>query len=194
MYRKILSAAFCAALLCAVSAPANSQQPSRTGSRAPRGWLEYFATGVSGSLAGDRGGGVGARLLLRVPSSAPVLARMAVGGYAARLPGGPGNARSEYGVHTEWTASGRGPLDPVVTLGMGAVRREGGWAWQLAGTRPVRLPVAETRTDLTLAPGVGARMHVGRGVALRGDLRRAFALERDGVDGTEVAAGISLAL
>lgn len=195
MYRKILPAAFCAALLCAAPAPALSQPPSRIEPRAPRGWLEYFATGGGGgSLAGERGGGVGARLLLRVPSSAPVLARIAVGGYAARLPGGPGNARSEYGVHTEWNAPGRGALDPVLTLGLGAVQREGGWMWHLAGRRLIRLPVAETRTDLTLAPGVGARMHVGRGVALRGDLRRAFALERGGVDGTQVAAGISLAL
>ncbi|MFL5542252.1 MAG: hypothetical protein ACJ8J0_24915, partial [Longimicrobiaceae bacterium] len=77
---------------------------------------------------------------------------------------------------------------------LGAVRREGDWVWHLAGRRLIRLPVAEVRTGLTLAPGVGARMHVGRGVALRGDLRRAFALERDGVDGTQVAAGISLAL
>ena len=110
MYRKSLPAALCAALLCAASAPALSQQPSRTDTRAPRGWFEYYATGVTGSLAGDRGGGVGARLLLRVPSYAPVLARMAVGGYAARLPGGPGNARSEYGVHTEWNAPGRGRI------------------------------------------------------------------------------------
>ena len=193
MYRKILPAALCAALLCAASAPALSQQTSRIDPRAPRGWLEYFATGASGSLAGERGGGVGARLLLRVPSSAPVLARVAVGGYAARLPGGPGNARSEYGVHTEWIAPGRGALDPVLTLGLGAVRREGGWAWHM-GERITRRPLVEARTDLTLAPGVGTRVHVGRGVALRGDLRRAFALERGGVDGTQVAAGISLAL
>jgi len=192
MYRKFLPAAVCAALLCAGSAPALSQQPTRTDTRAPRGWFEYFATDAGGSLAGDRGG-VGARLLLRVPSSAPLLARMAVGGYAARLPGGPGNARSEYGLHTEWTAPGLRVLDPVLTLGVGAVRREGGWVWHM-GERITRRPVAEARTDLTLAPGLGARMHVGRGVALRGDLRRAFALEREGVDGTQVAAGISLAL
>ncbi|MFL5383562.1 MAG: hypothetical protein ACJ8GN_13675 [Longimicrobiaceae bacterium] len=192
MNTKILPAAFCAALLCAIPAPASSQQSSRIDPRAPRGWFEYFATGAGGSLAGDRGG-VGARLLLRVPSSAPVLARMAVGGYAARLPGGPGNARAEYGVHTEWNAPGRGALDPVLTLGVGAVRRQGGWVWRM-GERITRYPAAETHTELTLAPGVGARMHVARGVALRGDLRRAFALERDGVDGTQVAAGISLAL
>ena len=193
MLTRILPAAACAALLCAIPAPALSQQLDRTQDRAPRGWFEYFATGASRSLAGDGGGGFGARLLLRVPSSAPVLERVAVGGYAARLPGGPGNARAEYGVHAEWSAPGRGALDPVLTLGLGAVRRDGGWMWRLTD-RPVRFPVAEASTALTLAPGVGARMHLARGVALRGDLRRAFALDRNGVSGTAVAGGISLAL
>jgi hypothetical protein len=193
MSKRILPAAACAALLCALPAPALSQQLDRTRAPAPRGWFEYFATGASRSFAGDGGGGVGARLLLRVPSSAPVLERMAVGGYAARLPGGPGSARAEYGVHTEWSAPGRGALDPVVTLGLGAVRREGGWRWRLTD-RLVRLPTPGTTTAFTVAPGLGARVHVGRGVALRGDLRRAFALDREGVSGTEVAGGISLAL
>jgi|GEM_PF-6738348 len=192
MYGRILPAAACAALLCATSAPALSQQLDRTQDRAPRGYFEYFATGASRSFAGN-GGGFGARLLLRVPSSAPVLGRMAVGGYAARLPGGPGSARAEYGVHTEWSALGRGAFDPVLTLGLGAVRRDGGWVWRLTD-RPVRLPAPEASTAFTVAPGVGARMHVARGVALRGDLRRAFPLDRDGVGGTQVAAGISLAL
>ncbi|HEV7589465.1 MAG TPA: hypothetical protein VGO40_15230 [Longimicrobium sp.] len=193
MSKRILPAAACAALFCAAPARALSQQFDRTQAHAPRGWFEYFATGASRSLVGDGGGGVGARLLLRVPSSAPVLERIAVGGYAARLPGGPGSARAEFGVHTEWSAVGRGALDPVVTLGLGAVQREGGWRWHL-GDRLVRLPTPGTSTALTVAPGVGARMHVRRGVALRGDLRRAFPLGRNGVGGTEVAGGISLAL
>jgi hypothetical protein len=192
MSMRILSAAACAALLCATSAPALSQQLDRTDHRAPRGYFEYFATGASRSLAGDGSGGFGARLLLRVPSSAPVLERVAVGAYAARLSGGP-EASAEYGVHTEWSAAGRGALNPVLSLGLGAVRREGGWVWSL-GERPVRLPAPGASTAFTLAPGVGARMHVARGVALRGDLRRAFALDRDGADATQVAGGISLAL
>jgi hypothetical protein len=192
MYRRILPAAACAALLCATSAPALSQQPDRAQDPAPRGWFEYFATGASRSLSGE-GGGFGARLLLRVPSSAPVLERMAVGGYAARLPGGPGSARAEYGVHAEWSAPVRAALDPVLTLGLGAVRRDGGWVWRLTD-RPVRLPAPEASTAFAVAPGIGARVQVARGVALRGDLRRAFPLDRDGVGGTEVAGGISLAL
>jgi hypothetical protein len=191
MTRRILPAAACAALLCATSAPALSQQLSRSQDRAPRGYFEYYATGASRALGGGAGG-VGARLLLRVPSPAAVLERVAVGAYAARLPGGPG-AASEYGVHTEWSAPARGAVDPVLTLGLGALRREGGWTWRLS-ERPVRLPAPEASTTFSLAPGVGARVHVGRGVALRGDLRRAFALERGGVSGTEVAGGISLAL
>jgi hypothetical protein len=194
MLTRILPAAACAALLCAAPAPALSQQlSSRTQDPAPRGWFEYYATGASRSLGGDAGGGVGARLLLRLPSSAPVLERMAVGAYAARLPGAPGAASSEYGVHAEWSAPARRVVDPVLTLGLGALRREGGWEWRMAA-RPVRLPTAEASTTLSLAPGVGARVHVARGVAFRGDLRRAFALERDGIGGTEVAGGISLAL
>jgi hypothetical protein len=192
MYARFLPAAACAALLCALPAPARSQQVDRFPDRGPRGYFEYFATGASNSPARE-GGGIGARLLLRLPTSAGVLERVAVGGYAARLPGGPGRARAEYGLHTEWSAAARGAVDPVLTLGVGAVRREAGWIWRL-GDRPLRLPRTGTTTGFALAPGVGARFHLARGVALRGDLRRAVALDRDGVGGTEVAGGISLAL
>src|SRR4051794_11691476 len=118
MYRRILPAALGAALLCAASAPALSQQLDRAQDPAPRGWFEYFATGASCSLAGDGGGGFGARLLLRVPSSAPVLERVAVGGDAARLPAGPGSARAEYGGPAEWSAPARAAPGPVLPLGL----------------------------------------------------------------------------
>jgi hypothetical protein len=190
MIARILPLAACAALLCAAPAPASSQQQRQD--RGPRGYLEYFATGARRTAAGDAG--FGARLLLRVPSSAPVLDRMAVGGYLARIPGGPGTERTEYGVHTEWVAAPRvGRVDPVLTLGLGAVRRKGGWLWRL-GPRPVRVPTAESTTAFSLAPGVGARVRVTPGVAIRGDLRRTLALDQRGMNVTEVAAGISLAL
>jgi hypothetical protein len=154
--------------------------------------VEYYATGAA-RFAGDANGGFGARLLLRVGSSAALLDRVALGGYAARIPAGPGFGRTEYGLQTELSAGPGASLDPLLTLGLGAVRREGRWVWRPA-RRPLRVPAPGATTSLALAPGVGARLRVGRGVALRGDLRRALALDRDGVSATEVAAGISLAL
>jgi hypothetical protein len=191
MLVRILPLAAYAAVLCATPAPAFSQQQTAQ-DRGPRGYLEYFATGASRTAPGDAG--FGARLLLRVPSSAPVLDRMAVGAYLAKIPGEPGTGRREYGVHTEWVAAPRmGGIDPVLTLGLGAVRREGAWTWRVAA-RPLRVPTPESATALSVAPGVGARVHVAPGVAFRGDLRRSLALDERGMNATEVAAGISLAL
>ncbi|HKP77384.1 MAG TPA: hypothetical protein VJT67_17775, partial [Longimicrobiaceae bacterium] len=148
---RILPLAACAALLCAAPAPALAQLQRSAPDRAPRGYLEYFATGASRAV-GDAG--FGARLLLRVPTTAPVLDRMSLGGYVAKIPGGPGTERREYGLHTEWIATPQpGRVDPVLTLGLGAVTREGAWKWRLVNRRAVRVPTAESTTAFSLAPG-----------------------------------------
>src|SRR4051794_39950311 len=131
MLERFLPAAACAALLCAVPAPALSQQTiPMHGEGGPRGYLEYYATGASRS-AGDANGGFGARLGLRVGSSAALLGRGAVGGYAARIPASPGFGRTEYGLQTELSARRGAGLDPLLTLGLGAVRRDGRWVWRI---------------------------------------------------------------
>ncbi|HEX9938967.1 MAG TPA: hypothetical protein VGB15_17635 [Longimicrobium sp.] len=195
MTRRIFPLALPAALLCAIAAPALSQTDvARRTQAAPRGYLDYYAAGVSGSFTGsERGSGFGARLMVRVAPAASTLGRVAVGGYVSRLPGRTAGADTwQYGSQADVHLRGAGSrLDPMVTLAAGAVRREGEWIWRHAGG-PIRVLQRTPRTGYTLSPGVAARARVVGPVAVRGDVRRAFALDRDARDGTEIAVGISL--
>ena len=60
--------------------------------------------------------------------------------------------------------------------------------------RAIRVRVVQSRTGLTLSPVVVARLRLAGGVALRGDVRHAFALDHVAQGGTQVAGGISLPL
>lgn len=196
MTRRILLTAVSAALLCAATAPALSQTDltRRRPQAAPRGYLDYYAAGASRSFTGgEPGSGFGARLMVRVAPAASTLGRVAVGGYLSRLPGRSGGADTwHYGSQADVHLRGAGAaVSPIVTLAAGAVRREGEWTWRYSG-RPLRVLQRTTRTGYTLAPGVAARARVAGPVSLRGDLRRAFALDQDARSGTEIAVGISL--
>lgn len=196
MIRRFVLPATLATLLCALSAPALSQtEVARRPQAAPRGYLDYYAAGVSRSYTGgDAGSGFGARLMVRVAPAASPLSRVLVGGYASHLPrtGGAGDTW-QYGSQADVHVRGPGSrLDPMLTLAAGAVRRDGVWVRHLAERRPMRVFSDEARTGYTLSPGVAARAHVLRAVALRGDVRRAFALDHDARGGSEFAVGISL--
>lgn len=195
MTRRILTLAISALLLCASSAPALSQTDNlRRPQAAPRGFLDYYAAGVSGSYdGGERGSGFGARLMVRVAPTSSTLGRVTVGGYLSRLPGRTAATDTwQYGSQADVHLRGAGAkVDPIVTLAAGAVRREGEWAWKYAG-RPLRVLRQTTRTGYTLSPGMAARVRVAGPVAFRGDIRRAFALDQNARGGTEMAVGISL--
>lgn len=193
MIRRIPLLAVSAALLCAIAAPALSQtEAARRPQTAPRGYLDYYAAGVGRSYDAA-GTGFGTRLMVRVAPASSPLGRVAVGGYLSRLPQGAGAAETwQYGsqadVHLRPAGSA---VDPILTLAAGAVRREGEWTWNFV-RRPMRVFRQVARTGYTLSPGVAARAHVIRTVALRGDVRHAFALDDDARGGTEIAVGISL--
>ena len=198
MITRILPAAFLAALLCAAPAPARSQTPTPSHDfvTLPRGYVDWYAASPGGSYAGgDLGRGFGARLTLRLAAARP-LDRLAVGAYAAHLPARDGHGQVwEYGAHTDVRVLGAAPraVDPLLTLGLGAVHRDDAWRYAFV-RRAIRMRVVEPRTGFALSPGVGARLRLAGGVALRGDVRHAFALDRVAQGGTQVAGGISLPL
>ncbi|HET7463142.1 MAG TPA: outer membrane beta-barrel protein [Longimicrobium sp.] len=196
MIHRVFLPAALATLLCALSAPALSQtEAPRRPQAQPRGYLDYFAAGVSRAYAGgDAGSGFGARLMVRVAPAGSTLGRVLVGGYASHLPRtGSGGDTWQYGSQADVHVRGPGSrFDPMLTLAAGAVRREGEWTWQVANRRSLRVFRDDARTGYTLSPGMAARAHVTRAVALRGDIRRAFALDGDARGGTEYAVGISL--
>ncbi|HEX5725864.1 MAG TPA: hypothetical protein VFX98_10395, partial [Longimicrobiaceae bacterium] len=98
-------------------------------------------------------------------------------------------------------------VDPVVSLGVGALRREETvwrpvvapepgprFAWVAGDDRPERLARERRQeTSLTLAPGVGARLRVAPGLALRTDLRDVLAVGGGTRHHLELSGGISLA-
>jgi hypothetical protein len=194
MIRRALLAAIQAALLCAFAAPAFSQHEitPRPGP-APRGYVEYFAAGMN-RLSASGETGLGARLMVRVAPASSPLGRLAVGGYVAHLPRRAESGETwEYGSQVDAHLRGAAaPLDPMLTLSAGAARREGEWVWQPTARRATRVFRDVVRTGYTLSPGVAARARVTRVVAVRGDLRRAFALDHNARGGTEIAVGISL--
>lgn len=196
MTTRFLPSAVLATLLCAAPAPALSQTPTPShGPSIPRGYVDWYAASASGSFAGGGvGRGFGARVTMRLPAAAP-LDRVALGAYAAHLPSRDGQGQVwEYGAHTDVrvTAAPRA-VDPLLTLGLGAVHRDDAWQYAFA-RRAIRVRVVQPRTGLTLSPGVGARLRLAGGVALRGDVRHAFALDHVAQGGTQVAGGISLPL
>ncbi|HET7234611.1 MAG TPA: hypothetical protein VFJ16_31655 [Longimicrobium sp.] len=196
MIRRIPLPAILATLLCATAAPALSQtEVVRRTQAAPRGYLDYYAAGVSRSYTGgDLGRGLGARLMVRVAPASSALGRVAVGGYASHLPRREGGADTwQYGAQADVHLRGAGSaFAPMLTLATGAMRRDGEWAWQYAARRPTRVFRNVVRTGYTLSPGIAARAHVTRAVAVRGDVHHAFALDNDARGGTEIAVGISL--
>lgn len=136
----------------------------------------------------------------------PLLDRVAAGGYLVHSLGSVERREVwHYGVQTDvrLVPVPVGRVDPIVSLGIGAVRAE-------APIRPV-LPAPERSvvlegdgpragmiseqvvTSLSLTPGIGARVRVLPGMALRGDLRSLIDV-RDERRHLELSGGISVTL
>jgi hypothetical protein len=207
--RYFLRAALGAAtLLGTVAVPALSQSQPRPSGREPHGSFEYFATSVRTGV-GSQAQGWGGRLLLPLArDAASPLSRVEVGASVAWWPDDGLSTRmlrygGEAGVRL---LSARG-VEPMLSLAVGAVRREDPqvrWRFFTDGLAPRDVSVkgqpsrivsvsARAKTALAVAPGVGARVRLASGLALRGDLRRVFELG-DGHDGIELSGGVSLPL
>jgi hypothetical protein len=147
--------------------------------------------------------GVGARLLwpLAGVSPTPLLARTDVGGYLVHSPrDGAEPEMWHYGVQADLRltrGSVAGRIDPLVSLGLGAVRVE-----EPAKHTPIvpfRDPEARaaasaprTRTDASVVPGVGARLRLLPGLGLRGDVRMMVDFGERTTRNVETSAGVSI--
>ena len=207
MMKTILRAAFSAAtLLSAVALPAHAQS---TAGQQPRGTFEYFVT--STRLGGESlAQGFGGRMLIPLARGGEsFLSRVDVGPFVAWRPetersaevlrlGGQADVRPLAAPRL-----GRTALEPVLSLAVAAMRGDeatldsclspGKLAPHDVPTWMLGRRVDESResTSVAVAPGIGARLRLAQGVALRGDLRRIVPLG-DGREGTEVAGGLSL--
>lgn len=152
----------------------------------------------------ERGGGaseldgVGGRVLWPLAATDPLLSRLAVGGYlvhSARAGDDPD--MWHYGVQADVRLA-RSPLagrvDPLLSLGVGAVRvKEPGAAEFVAPLRdPLAGTAARVHTDPSLVPGVGARVHLFPGVGLRTDARVVVDFRERAGRSLELAGGLSL--
>ena len=191
-------------LLAAIAPPALGQQP--------RGTFEYFVT--STRLGGESlAQGFGGRMLIPLARGGEsLLSRVDVGPFVAWRPktersaevlrlGGQADVRPLAAA----PLPGGTALEPVLSLAVAALRGdEGASGGRLSAEKLAPRDVPAWRfgrrpgdgresTTVAMAPGIGARLRLARGVALRGDLRRIVPLG-DGRAGTEVAGGLSLPL
>lgn len=207
--KTILRAAVAAAtLLGTVAVPALSQSQDRPFGRQPRGTFEYFVT--SARLGDQSERGIGGRVLVPLArGGGSFLSRVEVGPFVAWRPetdrqaevmrfGAQADVRPVAAIRVE-----RARLEPVLSLAVGAVRGEEsasdgeitphGLTPMDVSTRGVASPESRVSSSLAVAPGIGARLRLLSGIALRGDLRRIVG-PGGGEDGTELSGGLSLPL
>ncbi|HEX2190775.1 MAG TPA: hypothetical protein VHG51_17840 [Longimicrobiaceae bacterium] len=181
-------------------APAGAQAPPELPRLETRPSFEYFV--ARNRL--DRGGaaseldGVGGRVLWPLAAMDPLLSRVAVGGYLVHSArDGEDPDMWHYGVQADLRLSRSafaGRVDPLVSLGVGAVRvKEPGTGEWIAPLRdPLAASTARVRTDPSLVPGIGARIHLLPGVGLRGDARMVVDFRDRASRSLEFSGGISI--
>ncbi len=123
---------------------------------------------------------------------------MAVGGYLTHAEeAGAEPDMWHYGVQADLRLTRSpllGRLDPLLSLGVGAVRVEEPAARSLL-TRPDaagRAPSLRTTTDPSLVPGVGARVNVLPWLGFRGDVRMLMDFRDGARRDLEIAGGLSI--
>ena len=184
-----------------LAGPAAAQTPPDLPRVGPRPSFEYFVARNRLEHGGgaSRLDGVGGRVLWPLAAAHAVLSRMAVGGYLTRA-GADGQEPDllHYGVQADLRLSRSplmGRLDPLLSLGVGAVRVEepagGSLLTPLRDPRGAE-PAPHTRTDPSLVPGVGARLHLFPGIGFRGDARLVVDFRERTSRSLELAGGISL--
>jgi hypothetical protein len=166
------------------------------GLAAERPEFDYFVSRYrdAGPSAESGGvGAVGARLMwpLASLSGSPLLTRASLGGYVVHSPEDEELTRSwRYGAQadvrvTRLPVAGR--VDPLVSLGVGASRMQ-----QPPAPVGREARVSQTRTYLSVAPGVGLRLLVTPGLGLRGDARQVLDFSEGVQRRVELSGGLSL--
>lgn len=200
-----------AALLAAAAVPARAQVAPAAG--AAEGDTRYFDYFVSRLRPADGGGSelgaVGGRLMWPLAGVAgegwtASLHRAAVGGFLTHAPAEPGDPELwRYGAQADLPLVAQplaGRIDPVLSLAVGAVRvrTPGGAQLPDADEVPPLLTSAvvvppRTDHDLSLAPGLGARVRLLPGLDLRGDARQVMDIGDGEVRRQlELSAGLSV--
>lgn len=162
--------------------------------------FDYFLSRYQ-SPQGSADDAVGGRLLwslapLARPHSA-WLTRAYLGGYYARSArDGEGSMRWRYGAQADVLipeASLSPRVVPFISLGVGATREtEVLRAPPMVRSAGVANPTLKTaRTSASIGPGVGIRVHLGPGIALRGDAREIVDLGSDPRRNLEFSGGVS---
>ena len=188
--RTIIRLVLALAMTLAAPSLATGQQSARAGVGGQvvlRPELDYFVSryrAVDAPPQGGEEGAVGARLMW------PLSTRASFGGYVVHSPDDQNLSSTwRYGAQADvrivpLPLAGR--VDPLVSLGVGASRIEE------APARAHELRVAEPRTYLSVAPGLGVRLHLTPGLGLRGDARRVLEF-REGVRrNVELSGGLSI--
>ena len=166
--------------------------------------------------------GVGGRVLWSLAPVQDALrgsfaSRLSIGGFYTHAPATSTRLESRhFGIEADLRTFA-GPLfnrvDPIVSLGIGAFRTEtkalrtemspyGPTVWiaddpagGLPAVRPLELIApSRTTTRLAITPGVGARLFLTPGLALRGDVRDVVLLGPGRRHNVEIAGGMSVTL
>lgn len=161
--------------------------------------LEAFYTRVA--FDGTRGAlpaeGVGGRLMWNVAglgASLPLARQTDVGFYATHTPERTYFSRLDaatygYGVAADvrmLASPLAGRVDPFASLGAGML-----FTHVTRGVAPAPSPLfADSRTSFTLTPGVGARILLGRAVALQGSVNDLMTFRGGNAHHTQYAAGV----
>jgi hypothetical protein len=118
----------------------------------------------------------------------PLAERVSVGGYLVHTPADAEETSMwHYGVEADFRATDAplaGRVDPLLSLGVGAVRVE----------EPRSPGAGNARTSLSMVPGVGARVRLVPRLAFRSDLRMVVDFRERTTRNVELSGGLSLPL
>jgi hypothetical protein len=197
--------------LVAATARAQSPAPITLDNRASfEGYYAHYRLDARGDAT--RANGFGGRLMWYPGSGEPRAAwlapRIGLGAFAEYAPEQEaGFTLLHAGLQGDVSLLPRplfGRIDPMVGLGVGALRTNGvdlfgdrevngGVAFSIAGMPSLRLPTADHAvTTFALSPALGARVAAFRGVALRADVRDLVTFRSGTKHNRQLSIGVSL--
>lgn len=218
MMQRIVSIVIAVLLLAVIATPALGQAPaSPAGEESELRYFDYFVSRYGGAgMEDERRDAVGGRVMWSLSPfsgalATPVFGRAALGGYFV-------HSRDDRERDEEWrfgtqadvrlmTEPLLGRVDPIVSLGVGAVRHKEPTRRQAGSTdggivdlRPPLAPLSihdtvtpgRTFTALSVTPGLGARVRLVPGLDLRSDARQVIDFHEELERRLEVSAGISI--
>lgn len=191
------------AALTPAHAGAQSDLPLSTPRAEGRVSLDYFLS--RNRLAREAGhtelDGIGGRVMWPLAAlhgrGSTLLDRLSLGGYVVHTPeDGDDTQMLHYGAQADFRVAGSplaGRVDPLLSLGVGAVRVEEPEPAHPYVMAPEALHAApEVRTSPSLVPGIGARIHLLPALGFRTDLRVVIDFRERTTRSLELSGGISL--